>query len=60
MRAPDTYSLVADIGGTNTRVALAEGPQLLTETVRRDPHRGFPGLGTVVRPIGRASGRGRG
>ncbi|MBK5923420.1 hypothetical protein CCR90_06420 [Rhodovulum sulfidophilum] len=28
-------SLVADIGGTNTRVALAEGPGLMPDTVRR-------------------------
>ncbi len=27
------HSLVADIGGTNTRVALAEGPTVLTETI---------------------------
>ncbi|MCY4336459.1 MAG: ROK family protein [Litoreibacter sp.] len=49
MRAPDTYTLVADIGGTNTRVALAEGPRLLTETVRRYPNRNYPGLETVLR-----------
>ena len=29
----DTYSLLADIGGTNTRVALARGTALLPETV---------------------------
>ena len=34
-RAPDLYALVADIGGTNTRVALAEGTSLLPDTVRR-------------------------
>ncbi|MEM6407800.1 MAG: glucokinase, partial [Pseudomonadota bacterium] len=49
MRAPDTYTLVADIGGTNTRVALAEGPNLLTETVRRYPNRDYAGLETVLR-----------
>lgn len=31
----DTYDLVADIGGTNTRVALAENGALLTNTVTR-------------------------
>ena len=33
--APDTLTLVADIGGTNTRVALAQGARLRTETIRR-------------------------
>ncbi|MEM7470177.1 MAG: ROK family protein [Pseudomonadota bacterium] len=49
MRDPDTYSLLADIGGTNTRVALADGTRLLTETVRRYPNRDYPGLETVLR-----------
>ncbi len=31
--APDTLSLVADVGGTNTRVALAVGARLLTDSV---------------------------
>lgn len=47
--APDTPSLVADIGGTNTRVALAEGRQVRTETIRRFPNDGFPGLEPVLR-----------
>jgi len=33
--AADTFALVADTGGTNTRVALARGAQLMPETVRR-------------------------
>ena len=45
----DTYSLVADIGGTNTRVALAKGTRLLPETVRKYSNAGFPGLETVLR-----------
>ncbi|MGB5556625.1 MAG: ROK family protein [Paracoccaceae bacterium] len=45
----DTYSLVADIGGTNTRVALAEGTRLLPETVRKYSNASFPGLETVLR-----------
>ncbi|GFE64243.1 glucokinase [Litoreibacter roseus] len=50
MSLPDnTYSLVADIGGTNTRVALADGRQLLTETVTRYRNAEFPGLETVLR-----------
>ncbi len=44
-----TYSLVADIGGTNTRVALAEGTHLLPETVCRYPNAEFAGLETVLR-----------
>lgn len=45
----DTLSLVADIGGTNTRVALAEGRAVLPETVRRYANADFPGLETVLR-----------
>ncbi|MCG6902386.1 MAG: glucokinase [Rhodobacter sp.] len=48
-RPADTYSLVADIGGTNTRVALAEGMRLLPETVRRYRNAEYPGLETVLR-----------
>ena len=33
--APNRYSLLADIGGTNTRVALSEGGRLLPKTIRR-------------------------
>ncbi len=47
--AKDTYSLVADIGGTNTRVALAQGTRLLPETVRKYSNAEFPGLETVLR-----------
>ncbi len=45
---PDTLSLVADVGGTNTRVALAEGDRLLTETVRKFANTEFAGLGGVL------------
>lgn len=45
----NTYSLVADIGGTNTRVALAEGPRLRPATIRRYRNLEFPGLETVLR-----------
>jgi glucokinase len=48
-REPDRYSLVADIGGTNTRVALAEGTALLPETIRRYRNAAYPGLETVLR-----------
>ncbi|MEO9865158.1 MAG: glucokinase, partial [Yoonia sp.] len=29
----NTYALVADIGGTNTRVALADGSRVLENTI---------------------------
>ncbi|WP_460273462.1 glucokinase [Celeribacter sp. ULVN23_4] len=45
----DTLTLVADIGGTNTRVALADGETLLPETIRRYSNRKFPGLESVLR-----------
>lgn len=47
--APDTLTLVADIGGTNTRVALARGPAVLPETIRRYPNEEYPGLEPVLR-----------
>ena len=43
------YALVADIGGTNTRVALADGCQILGETIRRYSNADYPGLETVLR-----------
>jgi len=50
MGHPDnTYSLVADIGGTNTRVALADGHALVDGTIRRYENAKFPGLETVLR-----------
>lgn len=45
----NTYALVADIGGTNTRVALADGPQVLPHTIRRYANTGFTGLEEVLR-----------
>lgn len=45
----DTLTLLADIGGTNTRVALADGVTLLPDTIRRYSNRKFPGLETVLR-----------
>lgn len=44
----DRYALVADTGGTNTRVALAEGARLLPETVRRYANRGHASLAAVL------------
>ncbi|MBI1217384.1 MAG: glucokinase [Rhodobacteraceae bacterium] len=45
----NTLSLVADIGGTNTRVALAEGRSLRPDSIRRYRNAEFPGLETVLR-----------
>lgn len=44
----DTFSLLADIGGTNTRVALARGTELLPDSVRRYKNAQYPGLETVL------------
>ena len=50
MTHPDNkYSLVADIGGTNTRVALADGRQIVSGTIRRYSNADYPGLETVLR-----------
>ncbi|MEL6681745.1 MAG: glucokinase [Pseudomonadota bacterium] len=50
MAHPDNlYSLVADIGGTNTRVALARGRNVVKETIRRYSNADFPGLESVLR-----------
>ena len=45
----NTYSLVADIGGTNTRVALADGRAIVKGTIRRYSNTAFPGLESVLR-----------
>ena len=44
----NTYALVADIGGTNTRVALADGTRVLPETIRRYANKDYPGLEPVL------------
>lgn len=46
--APNTLSLVADIGGTNTRVALASGADLLAETVTRYKNADHSSLQSVL------------
>jgi len=48
MRPRDRYSLLADIGGTNTRVALAEGGKMLPETIRRYANAEYSGLDAVL------------
>lgn len=45
----NSLNLLADIGGTNTRVALADGKTVLPETIRRYANKDFPGLETVLR-----------
>lgn len=44
----NTLLLVADIGGTNTRVALAKGRRILTQTIRRYSNAEFAGLESVL------------
>ena len=41
-------SLVADIGGTNTRVALAKGAEIDRASIRRFPNADHAGLGEVL------------
>ncbi|WP_341365698.1 glucokinase [Yoonia sp. BS5-3] len=49
MGHPDnTYALVADIGGTNTRVALAHGRQIVDGTIKRYSNADFHGLEAVL------------
>lgn len=45
----NTLSLVADIGGTNTRCALANGKTVLTDTIRRYSNAEASGLEAVLR-----------
>lgn len=52
----NAYALVADIGGTNTRVALADGRQVLPDTIRRYRNSDFAGLETVLRQYVRDEG----
>ena len=49
MTSRSMTALVADIGGTNTRVALAQDGNLLPETIKRFRNAEFPGLETVLR-----------
>jgi len=52
----DTYSLVADIGGTNTRVAVDERDALLPETVQRFRNAEYDSLEQVLRAYLSAQG----
>jgi len=49
MPHPQTLALVADIGGTNTRVALAQGNTVRGESIRRYANAGFTDLESVLR-----------
>jgi len=47
--AANQFNLVADIGGTNTRVALADAARLLPDTVAKFANQDFADLGSVLR-----------
>ena len=49
MHPANLYNLVADIGGTNTRVALVHGRAIVPGTVRRYANADHPGLESVLR-----------
>ena len=49
MTHPSRTLLVADVGGTNTRVALASEQGLKTETITRYKNASYPGIETVLR-----------
>ena len=53
-------SLVADIGGTNTRVALADGKVLREGSIRRFRNAEYPGLETILRRYLDEAGSGTG
>ena len=48
MLPANTMTLLADIGGTNTRVALSQGGVVRRDTIRRYPNAGYPGLDAVL------------
>ncbi|GIT92066.1 glucokinase [Jannaschia pagri] len=45
----DSLYLLADVGGTNTRVAMARGRRVLPETIRRYRNREYANLAPVLR-----------
>ena len=48
MTSPQGFSLLADIGGTNTRVALARGPKVLPDSIRRFKNADHKGLEPIL------------
>lgn len=55
-RPANRFSLLADIGGTNTRVALAEGGRLLPDTIRRYANAEHASLDVVLAAFMAAEG----
>lgn len=51
------FSLIADIGGTNTRIALAEGPKLVESTIRRYRNADHGSFGEVLEAFFADEGR---
>ena len=49
MNSSSDILLVADIGGTNTRVALLDGAQLETASIRRYRNADYPGIEPILR-----------
>ncbi len=49
MTSASDILLVADIGGTNTRVALVDGTQLKTASIRRYRNVDYPGIEPILR-----------
>ncbi|MEY8096283.1 ROK family protein [Falsihalocynthiibacter sp. S25ZX9] len=47
--ASNRYSLLADIGGTNTRVALSEGTRVLEASIQRFSNAKYPDLVTILK-----------
>ena len=48
MTTDPIYALVADVGGTNTRLALADSAVVRTETIKRYRNADYPGLEPVL------------
>lgn len=57
MSRDPVHAIVADVGGTNTRVARADGPQLVPGSVQRFRNADHSGLDSVLRAyVGQAKG----
>ncbi len=56
-RRPNTDMLLADIGGTNTRVALASGGAVSPDSIRRYSNRKHGSFFSVLEKYGREMGR---
>ncbi|MFN0115556.1 MAG: glucokinase [Paracoccaceae bacterium] len=49
MTSPEDFFLLADIGGTNTRVALARGQHVQQGSIRRFANKGQPGIEAILK-----------